>query len=455
MRITMVNHASILLEPQGTGIWCDPWALGKVVNDCGALYSPSPKVPVDRVEYIWISHEHSDHLHFPTLRTIPESERKRITILHQRHSSLRVVNALKKLGFEKIIELPLYRWIHLKPGIEVLCGSVGSMDSFLTVRAEGECILNLNDCITNDLQTRYIKKLVGKVSVLLTQFSIAEWIGNNADEVGGAARKIRELKYRIWTFRPEFTIPFASFSYACNQENSWMNKFIVTPAQVAALNLPGVNFMYPGDLWDSQERIFHSAEAVAKFSRDLEHLVIDPTPPSVDSEKVRQAVISLLASLRKRFSKALLGRIKPFEIYTHDTNCIFTVYPGEGRCEVRNPVSKEEADRARYLMCSQVAWYAFAHTWGWNVLEGSGTYFDREFQEKGFDQLWRRCVMELSTDILRFDSPGRFFRTLGFLWGKKFEILYYFLGKPISDEVVSKVEPRPTASFPRDAAARA
>jgi hypothetical protein len=90
-------------------------------------------------------------------------------------------------------------------------------------------------------------------------------------------------------------------------------------------------------------------------------------------------------------------------------------------------------------MCSQVAWYTFAHTWGWNVLQGNATFLDRQFKEKGNDDLWERCVNELSTDVLRFDSPSRFFRTLGFLWGKKFEILYRFLGKPITDEAVSQL----------------
>jgi hypothetical protein len=106
-------------------------------------------------------------------------------------------------------------------------------------------------------------------------------------------------------------------------------------------------------------------------------------------------------------------------------------------------------------MCSQVAWYSFAFTWGWNVLEGSGTFIDREFKESGPNQLWRRCVTELSTDILRFDSPSRFFRTMRFLWGKKFEILYYFLGKPINDEVVSKSKPTGTGTFQSNAAANA
>jgi hypothetical protein len=75
------------------------------------------------------------------------------------------------------------------------------------------------------------------------------------------------------------------------------------------------------------------------------------------------------------------------------------------------------------------------------VVEGSGTYLDRQFKVQGENELWRRCITELSTDILRFNSPGRFFRTLRFLWSKKYEILYHFFGKPISDEALTKATP--------------
>jgi hypothetical protein len=152
------------------------------------------------------------------------------------------------------------------------------------------------------------------------------------------------------------------------------------------------------------------------------------------------AVEKLLAALRKRFSRLVMAKLQPFDVYTHDTQKIFSVFPADGRCEMK-PGTPEAAEKARYVMCSQVAWYTFAHTWGWNVVEGSGTYLDRQFKEKGENELWRRCITELSTDILRFDSPSRFFRTLEFLWGKKYEIFYHFYGKQITDDMLTGTTP--------------
>jgi len=328
------------------------------------------------------------------------------------------------------------------------------MDSFLCVKSEAECILNLNDCICTDAQIQYIKRLVGKPTILMTQFSFAQWIGNHADDTDAVQQKIRELKYRIYTFQPEFTVPMASFGYFCNQENAWMNKFMISPARVMAMGLPNVNFLYPGDLWDSKTRTFDTTNAVARYMKDIENLPIDPTPPPVKTEKVREAVEYLLAALRKRFGTVVMKRLKPFEVFAHDTNKIFAVRPALGTCEAKD-ATPESAVAARYVMCSQVAWYTFAHTWGWNVVEGSGTYLDRRFKDEGENELWRRCITELSTDILRFDSPSRFFRTLGFLWGKKFEILYHFTGKPISDEAIQKAGPGGAAGLPAGSAAGA
>jgi UDP-MurNAc hydroxylase len=454
MKITFVNHASFLFETKAASIWCDPWTTGRVYNDLAALYSPSYQVPFERVDHIWLSHEHSDHFNFPTLKTIPEADRRRITFLHQKHSSPRVIEAVRKLGFEKIVELPQYRWVTLRPGFEIFCGCVGTLDSFLAVRTEGETILNLNDCICTDTEIQYIRRIIGKPSLLFTQFSIAQWIGNHTDEIGAVQQKIREFKYSVLAFQPEFTVPFASFAYWCNEENSWMNRFMITPAQIMAMNLPGVNFMYPGDEWDSATRKFRSEAAVARYMRDIQNLRIDPPPQSVDGEKIREAAKKLLDAMHKRLSKLILARIKPFDIYTHDTNQVFAIYPAECRCEVAE-ATPETAAKARYVMCSQVAWYTFAFTWGWSVVEGTGTFVDRQFRKKGENELWRRCVTELSTDILRFDSPKRCFRTLQFLWGKKFELFYHLFGKAISDEAIGKAYASAPTSWRADSAASA
>jgi hypothetical protein len=310
------------------------------------------------------------------------------------------------------------------------------MDSFLAIRTEGESVLNMNDCVCNGSQLGYIRKLVGKVGLLFTQFSFANWIGNHTDESNAVQESLSELVAQIQCFKPEFTVPFASFIYFCNQENAWMNHWAITPARIAAMNLPGANFMYPGDEWDSHVRKFHSDEAVAKFTRDAQNLVIDPSPASVSEEKLKEAVVKLLVVLHKRFGRVIARAMKPIEIYVHDLNRILSVFPATAQYEIRE-ATPESATRARYAMCSQVAWYTFAFTWGWGTLLVSGMFQDRQYKERGEQDLFKRSVNALSTDLVEFRTPARAARTFKFFWSKKYELLYRFVGAPLPSSAPS------------------
>jgi UDP-MurNAc hydroxylase len=264
----------------------------------------------------------------------------------------------------------------MQNNLDVTCGSVGSMDSWIALRAEGITILNLNDCVMSPAHLAYVSKLVGKVTGLFTQFSFADWIGNHADEKGAAQRKLQDLQFRVQLLGPEFTVPFASFIYFCNQENSWMNAYAVTPQRVADLGLPGINFMYPGDEWDSITRVFRSPQAIARYTMDVASpKTIDSTPEAVDLNKLQHTVDRMLRVLRSRFSSYLMARIPPFRIYLHDQDSVLEVNPA-GSCEVFR-ADAASGEEARFVMSSQVAWFAFAYAWGWGAMEISGMYLDR------------------------------------------------------------------------------
>lgn len=144
-------------------------------------------------------------------------------------------------------------------------------------------------------------------------------------------------------------------------------------------------------------------------------------------DKIKAAVLQLLAALQEKFGKAVLRRLSRFEVYVHDLKRVAAIDPGGQSCEFRD-ANAENAVSARYTMCSQVLWYTSAHTWGWGTTAVSGMYLDREFKNKGEDKLLNRAIDALSTDLYDFSSPKRALRTLGFFWAKKFELLYRYLG---------------------------
>jgi UDP-MurNAc hydroxylase len=423
IKIRFIGHASFSVSANGSTLLCDPWTIGKVFNNGWALLSPSAEIPYEKIDYIWISHQHPDHLNFPTLKSIPIEHRNRIAILYQKHSSARIARVLHGLGFNNVNELSLYRRVTLGGGMQVMCGSVGSMDSWIAIRAQGKTILNLNDCVLSPGHTKQVRKLVGKITLLLTQFSFANWIGNHVDEQAEVARKLHDIRFRVELFKPQFTVPFASFIYFCSQENSWMNDFAVTPQMVMNLGLPGVNFMYPGDEWDSETQTFRTDDAIRKYKEDAKNVRIDPTPSPVAVELVRAVAARSLNALRTRFGKTLMVlQIEPFHIYLQDIDKVIALDPAKDEPEVLDATT-ELQENARYVMCSQVAWYAFAYNWGWGAMEVSGMYMDRQFSAKGENKLAFYLNL-LSTEFLDFRGLSQALRTLRFLWCKRKEIVY-------------------------------
>lgn len=424
MKVRFVGHASIFIERQNYAILCDPWFEGKVFNNSWALVSPANPPAYSAVNCIWISHEHPDHFNFSTLKAIPDADKARIKVLYQRHASPRIVEAMRKMGFSQIIELPLYKWFRLEPDLEIFCGSVGSMDSFIAVRDGKECILNLNDCVLNVDQLRYIKRQVGRVSVLFAQFSFASWVGNERDETHEAERMIKQLVNEIEIFHPEFTVPTASFVYFCNEENCRMNSWMNTPDAIAQLHLKGVNFMYPGDVWDADTRTFNSEAALEKYRADYANIRIDSTPAAMDIAQVSQAIKTRLQETRTKVPRLLLKRIQPFTLYIHDLDVIVEVDPAQGVHRVFKGDERQK-QAARYVMCSQVAWFMFAFSWGADTTHVSGMYIDREFAKSGPHPFFR-MHRALSTEVFRFAGVKSTLRTVNFWWGKKQEIVFRF-----------------------------
>ncbi|RMG14385.1 MAG: MBL fold metallo-hydrolase, partial [Deltaproteobacteria bacterium] len=76
MQIRFVGHASFEVQTGGVRLVCDPWLSGKVFNNGWALLSRPAQVDWSSIDYVWISHEHPDHMHLPTLRSVPEAERR-------------------------------------------------------------------------------------------------------------------------------------------------------------------------------------------------------------------------------------------------------------------------------------------------------------------------------------------------------------------------------------------
>ena len=96
------------------------------------------------------------------------------------------------------------------------------------------------------------------------------------------------------------------------------------------------------------------------------------------AEIARQPLLRVYLMLKR----IRLRRLDPLEVFVHDLAKVVVLNPADGSCSVLE-ASPEVADRARYVMCSQVAWYTFAFAWGGDTTEVSGMYLDRHFVKRG------------------------------------------------------------------------
>jgi len=252
--VQLANHACLVMDMGGLRIVTDPWLEGAVFGDSWELLAPSPTTLAELApDFIWLSHEHPDHFSPRTLRSVPQADRDRITILYRTTSTRAVVDYCESLG---------YRTRELEPGARFrlsprVTGEVGVVaeDSWLYVTDGDRSVLNVNDCRLGDRSAlRDIRARLGPVDLLATQFGYANWAGNVGDpttpDVAQAIIK-RQLRAQLEELGAGAVLPFAAFIWFCHEENDWWNDFAPTISSMARWmsDLSPVVVLAPGDRW--------------------------------------------------------------------------------------------------------------------------------------------------------------------------------------------------------------
>lgn len=314
MLIDFVNHASFTIIDGDVRLIADPWLEGRVFHDGWALTSQS-KMTFDDfkdITHIWFSHEHPDHFLPDNIKKIPAEYRKNIHVLYQETKDKKVVRYCQRMGFGQVTELPARKWFRLGERMEILNAPNDTnwlADSWLCVRTPDATLLNLNDCgAASELPA--IKSLIGKIDVLATQFSFAQWEKNrdavehrNAHE----QRILTAVKGQIDILQPRYVIPFASFTWFCTPDNFYLNneKNKVRDVRDFIQNNTDAKpiVMYPGDRWTVG--LDHDSEhAVVRFEADKAALGDPMRYPLTRHETVDKAV---LIEAGQSFRQRLMG----------------------------------------------------------------------------------------------------------------------------------------------------
>lgn len=257
--IQFINHASVLISLENISLLSDPWFKGSAFNEGWKLLYENEKNFItqlieEKINHIWISHEHPDHFSIGFFKEYKNIILKKgIKILFQETKDKRVISFLSKNNF-LFEELKFKKEYFLSKNFSIKCIKDGFYDSALLVKCGDKKILNLNDCQVNDSKKALeIRNITGKIDLLLTQFSYAAWKGgidNYTWRRKAALEKINNIKIQLRYLNPKYIIPFASFIYFSNSENSYMNDSINTPKHLnEALKSEDaeVLIMQPGD----------------------------------------------------------------------------------------------------------------------------------------------------------------------------------------------------------------
>lgn len=372
MKVRLVAHASVIVEAAGAAIWTDPWLSGKVFNNSWQLIAPPAFEPawLDTIDYVWVSHEHPDHFHLPTLRDLPAAFKRRVTLLFQQLPTDKMRRAFERLGFSNIRLLPHRAIVELRPGLSVYCYQVGQMDSALAVLAEGSCLVNVNDAEAEAGDCRIVRGDIGPATVVLNQFSLAGY-GGEHDRDQRLSRKARAIVDGMLANHRDLgaaaTIPIASFVRFCCEDNAYVNAHANTPRRVAeAFAGAGLRLdvLAPGDVyevgagWDSRPALAYWDEAFARAACEP----LD-RPAPVELAAIVAAARALGAKLAEHYPGWLLRAwLSPVTVRVRDLGSTLVLDLARGRCE---EIAGEDADLE---VCGQPLLFALGQPFGVQTL---------------------------------------------------------------------------------------
>jgi len=422
--ITLISHASVLIRANGIGILTDPWQFGRAFNDSWSLLIAPASLDeyLEGIDYLWVSHEHPDHFHIPTLNSLPEAFKKRVTVLFQASSDhQKMVNAFTKmLGFDSVRLMPHKTWLDLGDDVEVYCYHSRQLDSALAVRTPGQVVLNINDTEMSDEDILAVGRDLGPVDVVLNQFSIAGFEGD-ADRLDAEAAVIIDDMIRVHRgLDAKVTIPFASFVHFSREDNAFINPHansiedVVERFAGAGLDLA---VLAPGDTFASGGRIDN--DAAREYYDDL-YSRIDRLPvesdESVPLSDIEAAFRKRLKKLREMHGLLALKLLRPVILAIPDLD--ERVELDFGRGTFRRGVAGE----ADLTILSQPLQFAFAHDFGLQTLGVSGRY--RIHRNHGNWFRHRALMAMTNADIGLSMSKALRPQQLGYFWKRRSDLVH-------------------------------
>src|SRR5688572_13366181 len=269
MRVTYYGQACTLVEAAGRKILTDPWLTEgayfgtwfhtHILEQAGVTPATFPK----DVDYIFLSHEHEDHVDPATLSHFPSN----IPVLICKFPTPRFRHYLESLGLTNIKEIPSGQETNLAGGVSVTIFRTAEYtnDAAVLIEADGCRLLNETDCKLGyaDLQR------IGQkgIDIGFYMFSGANWYPMMYDYQEDVQRDLvrrrrqsllKSLVQRVKLTKPRIAVPAAGPCTVLDPELLWLNSddrgiFIDPEEAIAVLKSANLGvqplYMAATDVW--------------------------------------------------------------------------------------------------------------------------------------------------------------------------------------------------------------
>jgi UDP-MurNAc hydroxylase len=449
VKITLVSHASLLVETNGVRLLTDPWYSGRIYKNAWELCPSPPALPdVRALDGLFLSHAHPDHYHHPTLEWIREERGRDLPIFVAKFFHPTIARDLRGLGFTDVVEMRPGAELRPFPRVSLYSQQFRMDDSLLVVSGEGdETLVNINDTPLRGTTLEALARRFPKVDYCTAQFAIAQGYPYCYENVPADFDR-EDLVRRFDSFdrvlKPRHMIPFASFVRFCNADNAHMNRHKMGLEELQRLSVAGLTILHPGDSIDrgivsgdpANRAHFEAAQRSTEAVAEREVVPIETLDTRMDA---------FTRKLADRVAGPLRRKLPPFAFVLTDQPWGYRV--ANDRAE-RQPVSALNDEPIRYALASEVIAEAVEHDWGWADLSIGARF--RASVRPGWEsrEIWFWIIPMLGGEgylTLRsfwYLRP----RALQVWWGRRLEVWDY-LRSLLSGRFMSAVVRKKTSTI--------
>lgn len=239
MKLRTIGHACMtLLDDDGSPLMLtDPWLIGSTYWRSWWLQSyPTPEELslLSLAKFAYITHEHMDHFHPPSIRKIGTGPQYLCPALPQEQ----IANYLNEQGFNAKALEPL-KWHKLHDKLSVLSIPLPNDDSVLLTDTPKAFIVNMNDSKPMGYQVKRIREYIDqqvagkKKVILLSSYSPASPVNSfrkdaqivSMKDKADYVKRVSELSDFL---HADYFLPFASQVIFYRNDSVWANEYKVS-----------------------------------------------------------------------------------------------------------------------------------------------------------------------------------------------------------------------------------